>query len=321
MGNSGVYKITCTQNNTFYIGRTCNFTNRMNCHKSDLSRGTHKNAALQNVFNKYGMESMEFELLYQIDDKEGQIAKEQELLNLYIGTPECLNINKSAETFCDVPWTEERKRKISEAHRGKKMPPMREEVRLARRERMIGKKLSDGTRLKIREKALGRHKSREELDRLSERYKGEGNPMYGRVGWKNPQSAPVFQVELLTGKVLREFPSPYDAAVAVGGNVDTIRRACSAKKTSCYGYLWFRKDGFNQEEAESLSRRISQKEYIAKGADRIGARAVIRVDKHGDEKTYACIADAKIDGFDPSSIVKVCKGKLTSHKGYRWIYK
>jgi len=38
-------------------------------------------------------------------------------------------------------------------------------------------------------------------------------------------------------------------------------------------------------------------------------------------KEYFSISSAQKDGFDPSAIVKCCKGKLKTYKGYKWMYK
>ena len=53
-----------------------------------------------------------------------------------------------------------------------------------------------------------------------------------------------------------------------------------------------------------------------------GNKSIERVDPNtGEIKEYESIRDAIKDGFESSTIVKVCKGKLLSHKGYYWKYK
>lgn len=43
-----------------YIGQTINFKNRFNDHKSRLKNGKHFNKHLQNIWNKYGEDNIEF---------------------------------------------------------------------------------------------------------------------------------------------------------------------------------------------------------------------------------------------------------------------
>lgn len=61
--NSGIYKITCAANDKIYIGSSNNLRQRWNEHRSDLTRNVHKNAHLQNAWNKYGEQSFVFEIV------------------------------------------------------------------------------------------------------------------------------------------------------------------------------------------------------------------------------------------------------------------
>lgn len=40
----------------------------------------------------------------------------------------------------------------------------------------------------------------------------------------------------------------------------------------------------------------------------------------GETVTFACLNDCRVQGFQPSCVCDCCKGKRTSHKGYRWRY-
>jgi hypothetical protein len=58
------------------------------------------------------------------------------------------------------------------------------------------------------------------------------------------------------------------------------------------------------------------------GKKPVNIKSIERVDPNtGEIKEYECIRDAIKDGFESSTITKVCKGKLLSHKGYYWKYK
>ena len=60
---SGIYKITNSVNNKFYIGSAVYFPKRFSRHKSDLIKNIHSNKKLQNSVNKYGLDNFKFEVL------------------------------------------------------------------------------------------------------------------------------------------------------------------------------------------------------------------------------------------------------------------
>lgn len=61
---SGIYTITNNRDNRFYIGSTINFKRRYSDHKSMFKKNKHANPYLQAFVNKYGLESMSFNILY-----------------------------------------------------------------------------------------------------------------------------------------------------------------------------------------------------------------------------------------------------------------
>ena len=65
---SGVYQVTCTANNSFYIGSTTlSLKVRLQGHLSGLRSNLHGNVILQNCFNKYGESSFVFQILEQCE--------------------------------------------------------------------------------------------------------------------------------------------------------------------------------------------------------------------------------------------------------------
>lgn len=59
----GIYKISNTIDERIYIGSTNNFQKRYNDHKKKLSIKTHANKYLQAFYDKYGSETLLFEIL------------------------------------------------------------------------------------------------------------------------------------------------------------------------------------------------------------------------------------------------------------------
>ena len=60
----GIYKITNTITNNFYIGSTVNFYNRFKKHRHSLNNNKHENIHLQRAFNKYGEDFFEFKIIF-----------------------------------------------------------------------------------------------------------------------------------------------------------------------------------------------------------------------------------------------------------------
>ena len=63
----GIYKISCTKTDKIYIGETVNLSQRLQKHFSLLRKNKHSNPILQNIFNKYGENTFEVEVLEYLD--------------------------------------------------------------------------------------------------------------------------------------------------------------------------------------------------------------------------------------------------------------
>lgn len=93
---SGIYKITCTVNNKFYIGSANNINRRWVTHRGQLRHNTHSNPYLQRAYNKYGEESFNIICLEQCT-VEDLLRREQHYLDVYKPFNENgFNISKSA---------------------------------------------------------------------------------------------------------------------------------------------------------------------------------------------------------------------------------
>lgn len=61
--DSGIYKITNTENGKIYIGQATNLKKRFRSHRDHLKAGTHVNKCLQNDFNTYGANAFKMEVI------------------------------------------------------------------------------------------------------------------------------------------------------------------------------------------------------------------------------------------------------------------
>lgn len=115
-----IYRITNMANGKYYIGSADSFARREWQHKYDLRRGVHKNPRLQAAWNKYGEEMFVFEVLEEIPAEQSQLQVEDMWLAQHVGRPDCYNINTGAElSRLGIPMTEESKQKLSRNRKGK----------------------------------------------------------------------------------------------------------------------------------------------------------------------------------------------------------
>lgn len=128
-----IYEIRNLINNKFYIGSAIKYQHRWACHESDLNLNKHKNNHLQHAWNKYGAENFEFRAIEAVENKGDLLKREQywiDLLkpeyNVYriAGSP--VGTKHSAASRANMSkahlgykHTEEQKRKIGLAHKGR----------------------------------------------------------------------------------------------------------------------------------------------------------------------------------------------------------
>ena len=74
----GIYKITI--NNKIYIGSSKNIKNRLNTHLKTLKNKTHHNHTMQNLYNKYGIDNIYFEVI-ETCLEENRISREKYYIN------------------------------------------------------------------------------------------------------------------------------------------------------------------------------------------------------------------------------------------------
>ena len=128
----GIYSIYSKSQDCYYIGKSKDIEKRMLKHKSDLRLNRHHSPYLQNTFNKYGFEDLEFSVIQECT-YEDSAELEKDYIKKYNSYDKGFNMTTGGE------WG-----------------------------------------------APGRKFSQETLQKMSERIKGEKNPMYNHWGDKNP---------------------------------------------------------------------------------------------------------------------------------------
>ena len=225
---SGIYKIT-SPSGKFYIGSSANIHIRWLAHKTMLKRQKHHSFYLQRACNKYGLESLTIEVvkLCAVDEL---FCEEQFYIDSLNPSYNICRIAGSSRGTSRV-FTDEHKRKIGLAHKGKKLSTAHCAM-IGDTHR--GKKLSDA-----------------HLSRLSECSAGSNNPFYGKThdqetieklsGYNHHSSKAVMCVE--TGE---EFGSALKArdwlrsSGKPGASSGPIGECCkgSTRYSKAYGFTW-----------------------------------------------------------------------------------
>jgi hypothetical protein len=107
---------------------------------------------------------------------------ENRLIKHCINDPLCLNAGCFGY-YKPAPFTKERRKKISQALKGRSLPE-KTKVEFSKNRKgsgngMFGKTHSEDTKKKIASKALGRKHSEETKEKISRAFKGENHPLYG----------------------------------------------------------------------------------------------------------------------------------------------
>ncbi len=167
----GIYKIVNQQDgkDSTYIGGSIHIEQRWKEHCNRLRRGQHPNIHLQRAWDKYGEDAFVFSVLEKVE-RDMLLAVEQKYLDDHFGRGHCYNIAITAGPA--GPMSEEARRKISEANRGKRPT---EESKRKMSEAAMGKVFSEETRRKLSEAHRGHKVTEATRRKLSANAMGNQN--------------------------------------------------------------------------------------------------------------------------------------------------
>lgn len=220
-----VYKHTSPSGKS-YIGMTCQIPHRRWRH----GEGYVECSAFYNAIKKYGWENFEHEILEENLSFEKACEMEKHYISKYhslvtengynLETGGCLNHTVTEETRRKIaeamrgrirkPLTSEQRKKISDAHRGKKKPPRSEETCRKLSKALTGRTFSEEHRKHISESKLGVY-----------------------VGKNNPRARKVLCIE--TGVI---FDTIKEAGEFIGGSPKNITTCCRGRLNTSGGYHW-----------------------------------------------------------------------------------
>ena len=227
MYNGIIYKITCLENNSFLFGSTKNLRIRKNLYNHLLRKNKYGNAFLQRCFNKYGKDSLKFEIVQDNVPEDILLSVE----DIWIGA-NCSKISdkKGGMNMRDAfspKHSEETKKLMSKVRKGKlntwnKGKPMSQKQKelLSKIKKAKNYKVSDEVKLKISLTTKGRKKSEE---------------------WKSKLCIPILQFSL-NNEFIKEWKSAKE--IGLNFNVDSTSfiQCCKHKQKTAYGFIWKYKD-------------------------------------------------------------------------------
>lgn len=190
---SAIYKIVNLINGKFYIGSAVNLDRRWKKHKYELKQNRHHSPHLQSAYNKYGDKAFKLIILqkiFKIDDLEVCEQIWIDILKPYLREIG-YNIRMVTNSNRGLKFTDEHKRKIGDANKGRVMPEyQKEKLRNiiisteTRKKRSIahtGKILTEETKTKMSKFQLNRTHSKSHNNNISKALKGRRlTPIIGR---------------------------------------------------------------------------------------------------------------------------------------------
>lgn len=229
---------------------------------------------INNARAKYGLSAFGFEILKECSDDELDYWETYFIEKLNTKAPNGYNLTEGGGGNRGYVLSEETKRKMSEAKRGK---PRSEETKRKISDTQKGKQFSDETKRKLSEVNKGKQLSEETKRKLSELNKGktlsdetkrklrEANKGKKHsdetkiklrelhIGKKHSEehkrkiseslingklSKAVLQIDPLSNQIIAEFPSGIEVQRQLGYCQVSISKCCLGKQKISYGYKW-----------------------------------------------------------------------------------
>lgn len=184
----GIYAIRHLASDRIYIGSAVNFFKRWKSHRDGFRKESHCNQHLQAAWKKYGEDAFAFEVVEMVDLAQDLIAREQHWIDHFQSSDQAkgYNLSPTAGSPLGVKHSEETRRRMSEAQRGKSKSP--EHVEAVRksitglkkspehiekiRQSRTGKKMTEEAKEKIRRHNLGKKMSPEAIAKTSAAWRG-----------------------------------------------------------------------------------------------------------------------------------------------------
>lgn len=163
---SGIYCIRCIKNGKVYIGSAIDLENRWKMHQKHLIKQAHHSVKLQRAWNKYSSKYFHFQVL-EYCSRSALLEREQYWIDVEKSYKSGYNSSPTAGSTLGYRFTEEQRKRLSDAHLGHKLSPERlKKLNDAARKAFTGRPLLEETKRKISEALKGKPLSEERKSKL-----------------------------------------------------------------------------------------------------------------------------------------------------------
>lgn len=337
-----VYKHTNQVNNKCYIGMT-----RQNPPKKRWKNGTayKSNKHFTNAIKFYGWDKFSSEILFEKLTKEEAEQKEIELIAYYKSQQSEFGYNIANGGNCKGTVSEETKKKLSDAHKGKKLSP--EHIEKIRenskrqftdelRNKLIELKSIEISQYYSNGAFIRNWKSAAEAEKetgicgISSCCTGNRKKAGGfiwrhsdelltaeHIAWCNDdrnygRMVPVCQYNM-NGDLLKVYDGQIEATLQTGIDSASINNCCHKISRMAGNYIWrYVDEPLTEEDIRWCNEKGWDKQK----------KAVVQFSLDLTPLRYFDgISDVRDEfGYDSSTIVKCCKGKKDKAYGYMWKY-
>lgn len=319
---SGIYRIIDVKSGRFYIGSAKNFRKRYNAHITSF-RNKNSNIKLLNFIQKYGHETLMFEIL-EFCDKEFLMEREQEYLDytfeLYDNN---FHLNTARfSTSPDFPESYGKLKGIYSPTYGRKTKDSSKKILSQKIGRKIIQKTLDGVVIKeydsIFEAAEETGKTASEIKRIAYKIKLPYDFIWEMVG-KAANRAKITDIAMFDkdGIFIKKFNNLAEAAAFVGGVTSTFNTALKTKGRLYFGFYW-------KICREDIPQNLSEFEMNRPNKIHSNSKKVIQKRIKSGEiiATFLSPRDASNKtGFCYSNIRRACAAeKYKNVHGFRWEY-
>lgn len=171
MKKTGIYKIINNLNNKVYVGSAIDIDTRWCKHKKMLHESTHHSKKLQNSYNKYGINNFTYEII-ELCEKHFLLEREQYWIESFDSYKNGYNSRPIANSNLGLklPISDETRKKIGLKSKGRKhTEDTKEKIREKRKLQIF----SDETRKKLSDINRGKQFSEETKEKIRNSMKGK----------------------------------------------------------------------------------------------------------------------------------------------------
>ena len=281
MSGYTVYKHTCP-NGKIYIGIT-----KRNVEKRWLNgKGYERQPHFYNAILKYGWDNIDHEILFENLTKEEACEKEVEMIAYYKSHGRRYGYNDTIGGEC---LEGENNPFYGKTH----SEETRKKLSLASK----GRHLSEETKMKIVAANKGKKRTKEFCEWMRQINLDRDRSSYA--------SREIYQIDADTNEIIKKWDSIIQAAEFYNTSYVNICYVCKGKTRTAKGFKW----QYIDEPHEFIPGKANKVEVVQLSLD--------------DEfiAKYESSKDAeKLTGCNSSTIIKCCKNKKKTCKGFKWMY-